>query len=348
MPGSTPRPVSIERRFPALFVTVSLAAGVFAAPLLAACQGPPTFGAPGDDIGGDDDSPGCTTEPCADAGAPDAPVTPAAPPQLMVFNDVHIASFFEAPHAFSLLGTVLNSQLEMLVKNGTLRLGLMVADLADPSGQSDPEVTAGMVALTDTDGDPANDFDPAAPEQFKASGSSVGADGKPASRFSEAAISGGMLEASGLPSLTLPGGLPLMLKELSLTGKLVAGSGSGGGFVKTMSDGRLSGALGLSLLGALPNLIGQQCMGATLLDAVATGCGLFAVQPDVDLDGDGLETLFDNQGANGMPGKDGKIDTCIDGDKTKITGTNCPSDPRIKDGYQLILVVTGVRAELVK
>jgi hypothetical protein len=56
---------------------------------------------------------------------------------------------------------------------------------------------------------------------------------------------------------------------------------------------------------------------------------LFQLQPDIDLDGDGLETIqtVDNQT---------DIVSCTDGDGvTVIEGADCPCDPRMADGYSI-------------
>jgi cysteine-rich repeat protein len=52
-------------------------------------------------------------------------------------------------------------------------------------------------------------------------------------------------------------------------------------------------------------------------------------QPDVDVDGDGLEQFFDSN-----PGDDlFVIDVCVDGDGTEIRGEHCVLDPGIQDGF---------------
>ncbi len=57
---------------------------------------------------------------------------------------------------------------------------------------------------------------------------------------------------------------------------------------------------------------------------------VFDIQPDIDLDGDGLETVqADSAG----------IISCTDGDGTVITGELCGCDPRMADGYSIVFVL---------
>jgi len=60
-------------------------------------------------------------------------------------------------------------------------------------------------------------------------------------------------------------------------------------------------------------------------------------QPDIDVDGDGKETL-DFTGD--------QITGCHDGDGTIIPGPLCPCDPRMADGYSLAVQAHGVRCEI--
>ena len=60
-------------------------------------------------------------------------------------------------------------------------------------------------------------------------------------------------------------------------------------------------------------------------------------QPDVDRDGDGLET-FTAEGQN--------IVSCTDGDGTVIEDPACACDPRIQDGYSVAIRATGVPATI--
>ena len=78
-------------------------------------------------------------------------------------------------------------------------------------------------------------------------------------------------------------------------------------------------------------------MGRTWLDYLVLD---FDVQPDVDRDGDGLEQYYDLDG-------DGHVDTCEDGDGTRVERTDCPLDDRFIDGYALVFVFRVVPAEVI-
>lgn len=280
------------------------------------------------------------------AAVPDAAIDaePATLGPALVFDDLHIASITEDAHAFSVLGAALNAQLQSAVQAGQLLLGIELRGLDDPSGQADGELTVGLYWLTDSDGDAADNFDPDLPEIFRPLGL-VG--GEPVMHFTTASIAGGQLAAEGADELVLPlGGLQFPIRQLSLSGRLRPTDDDLA--VHRLDDGRLRGAVPASLLYLAPNITSGTCPGSTMLDVLIGGCGYpLSLQPDVDLDGDGLERFYDQAGGGdaGTTG-DGRVDRCVDGDGTEVLGESCPSGAGFADGYRLIFVVTGVRAIL--
>lgn len=292
------------------------------------------------DAGARDDAPAdAAEEPAVDSSPP---LPPSLGPSL-VLDDMHIASTKEDFHAFSLLGMALNGQLTSAIEGGTLLLGLEVRDLDDPSGQNDDMVSVGLYGLGDSDADPADNFNPDNPEQFTTTALFTGNGGDPTIHFAKASVSGGVLHADSVGLLSIPG-LPIPFQNPSIDGALAPTAD--GKYIRTLEGGRLKGVIAASLLSGAPNISMGQCKGSSLLDVLATGCGFFPMQPEVDLDGDGLEKFFDDTGDDGDGGvaKDGVIDRCVDGDGTEILGTGCVSDARIQDGYRLIFVIHGARA----
>lgn len=61
--------------------------------------------------------------------------------------------------------------------------------------------------------------------------------------------------------------------------------------------------------------------------------------PDIDLDGDGLETF--------NVGNDGKIDICFDGDGSILGSKDCMQDPEMQDGYSGCFTFHATRATIV-
>ena len=254
----------------------------------------------------------------------------------LVVNDLHIAGFAEDFHAFSLLGSLIDPLLAQQLEDGTLLLGIELRDVADPLVPDDEDMSVGMYPLEDSDDDLTDNFVPGTPETFLVPSASV-VDDEPAIHFVDASMSGGELQAAGAGDFDLLGeGFPLPFGDVELSGSL-AFTDKG---LTALSDGRLTTALGASLLTFVPNPLGEGCVGAqSLLDVLATGCGLIGIQPDADLDDDGLEQFFDDD-------EDGVVDRCVDGNGTEILGTDCPTNAAIADGYQLIFVITGIGAEL--
>ncbi|AKF10080.1 DUF4215 domain-containing protein [Sandaracinus amylolyticus] len=164
---------------------------------------------------------------------------------------------------------------------------------------------------------------------------------------------------------------PITLNQGHVRGTTVAS----GGEMSSISDGLLCGAIGpelLTLVNAdlLENLgggggggfsieIGDPCDGstepATLFDMMVGGAMIAIlrignVPPDVDVDGDGLETFEVTR--DGPEGCQPVVTACIDGDGTRFEGRSCVTEqvagrPRFVDGYSAGLTFTAQRAEIV-
>lgn len=129
-----------------------------------------------------------------------------------------------------------------------------------------------------------------------------------------------------------------------------------------LEDGLITGAISMQALAQIPDpfcrILSPRCPvaypDATMLDHMVA---LGTAQPDVDLDGDGLECLLDLDGDN-------IIDVCCDGagqvgwcGSTCAGATIAPIDPsqphtctlrpEMADGYSVALEITGVRASVV-
>jgi len=305
---------------------------VFPLLLAVACQGPPA-GGPGDIALGADAAP---DNPLADPdAAPPDPVDYFGPS--LVFDDVHMAGFDEEANAFQLLGFAINPGLETAIADGTFLLGMSLIDLDDPSGQSDGQLQVATFGLVDTDTNPDNNFDPENPEQFTvAQGGTLG--DIPTINFTEAAIEDGEMFASRVGIVVLLE-LIFAIADAEFEGTFIPSED--GEYIAKLVDGRIRGAISGGPLALIPNPAPDSCPGGTVLDMIVGGCGFLPLllQPDTDIDGDGLEKYADTD-------DDGVIDRCTDGDGTVIEGTTCTTDFRMADGYSFAWVLHGVRAHI--
>lgn len=149
-------------------------------------------------------------------------------------------------------------------------------------------------------------------------------------------IAPGSLDASGVPLLRVPSGVagglfvaeldqPLgaanfQLHDVHIRGSLLRD-------LSGISDGTLAAVIAISNLAKIG-------MGSgTALNLLVAH---YLAQPDLDLDGDGLERLADTDG-------DGFVDRCTDGGGVVIDGTACVDDPRIADGFSAAFGLSAVR-----
>jgi cysteine-rich repeat protein len=208
------------------------------------------------------------------------------------------------------------------------------------------------------------------PGTFLVDSNVLEADGTPITSL-QGEILARMLDA-GPEDIDLPlGFLPLTLEQGRVQGTTVAS----GGELSGVSDGLLCGVVGPALLtlvnadllemfgggggGGFMIDIGDPCDGstepATLFDMMVGGAQISFlrignVRPDVDLDGDGLESY--EVTSTGPDGCQAVITGCIDGDGTRFEGRNCINEveagrPRFVDGYSTGLTYTATRTEIV-
>ena len=226
-------------------------------------------------------------------------------------------------------GRVDNSlaQLRQLL-NPTLRdmthkspyLIITVENLTDP--QNDPNVQPVIYQGLDADGDPTNDF--SGMGQFWFTLNSVDVDCRPLAILPSGALVNGSFSAVADHALVPLNFAVFDIRHAHLTGTIAPD-------LSGLSNVMVGGAATPCKLSQTPQTLTNQ----SVLDLLV---GSFGVQPDIDLDGDGLETFVASPSAG--------VYACIDANGTRIDGKTCACDPRIVDGFSLALQVTAVKAIL--
>lgn len=282
--------------------------------------------------GGCSDSP-ATIEP--DSGAtppPDASAPPVDPPLVGAARGPSLGldsvALTGANAAFRGLGDlVLNAQLVTAIRDGSLVLIAELIDLNDAT--NDPSLSLALHAGVDVDQDPTNNYSATAPDDFVVSDPE-----KPLAMLS-ASITNSQLRARLTQPITVAG---FTLVEADIVGNLMKGAN---GSIDALTAGKLSGPTKAAQLGATALPAGTlPCPGKTLLDILVRGCVILAgVQPDTDLDGDGLERFSDTNA-------DGQIDRCVDGNSTVFTGIDCWNRPEFADGYLVEITIHGTEVLL--
>ena len=250
---------------------------------------------------------------------------------------------------------LLNGQLDDAITNGQFILLLSMIGLDDPA--SDSSLRVGWITGTDTDMIATNNFSGSA--NLYADAAAVDAlTGDPVTSFGSSIVSGRI--SGGPEDVTLPiaGLFPLDLRRARLNGVVTAAAGD----VTGITTGLLCGAVPVTTLAGLPNFLDMigggtpapacdDTVSATNLgDVLLGGANVFGIrigpaQPDVDLDGDGLEYyVIDNTGVSGCQAV---VSACVDGDGTMIPGHDCAGDRRMADGWSAGLPFTAVGANII-
>lgn len=241
-------------------------------------------------------------------------------------------------------GSALNL-LNMFLGDGGPGILISMLGLDDPGAVNDPSLRTAW--LTGEMG----------PDGYTIAADALNPDGTPAtsleSRITARSLVGGPEDID----------FPIAFLPLTLRDAYVLGTTSGTpARVSGISDGMICGVVPLepltflneSLLesfggggGGFEINIEPPCAGeeeSSMADWIVGGAtiaiiSLRATQPDVDLDGDGLESYEVTSG----PGCQAVVTACIDGDGRRVEGRNCYLEEGFEDGYSAALTYTGTR-----
>ncbi len=257
-----------------------------------------------------------------------------------VLDTVRLA---ESGHSWAGWAPLVNPQFDTAITNGQMILLVELRGLDDPSGQNDSDVQVGIYVGVDSDADPSNNFSGNA--VLHVSTNSLDQVGNPRALLTNGSITNGELSGSISGEITffLPTIGAVKIQDPEFSGQLIAAGD--GQSITELRGASLHGELLARHLEEVPNPVPTTCVANSMLDLVALPCLSFdGVQPDVDRDGDGLETFTETAG-----NLDGKIDECTDGDGTTYASTSsvqCVLDPAFQDAFTATIEVSGVRAVL--
>jgi len=250
---------------------------------------------------------------------------------------------------------LLNGQLENSLVDGQLILLLSMIGLDAPV--NDSNVRVGWINGADADADSTNNFSGAA--DFYANTASINTmSGDPLKSFGSSIVASVL--SGGPEDLTLPiaGLFPLELRRGRISGMLTAVASD----VTGVSSGLLCGAIPVASFASMPNIFATfgggtpppscdaSVITSNLSDALIAGARIGPIrvgpsQPDVDLDGDGLESYVVDD--TGPAGCQAVVVSCVDGDGTVISGHDCAGDIRMADAWSAGLPFTAVGANIV-
>ena len=249
----------------------------------------------------------------------------------------------------------LNGMLDDAISGGQFILLLSMIGLDSPS--ADPTLRVGWITGSDGDMNAMNNFSGTA--NFFADAAAIDMmSGDAITSFGSSIVASRV--SGGPEDVTLPiaGLFPLDLRQGRINGTVVAT----GTDVTGITTGLLCGVIPVSTFAGLPNFLSMigggtpppPCddtvadtnLGDVLLGGASVGpIRIGPAQPDVDLDGDGLEFyVVDDTGPFGCQAV---VTSCIDGDGTTIPGHDCTSDRRMRDGWSAGLPFTAVGANIV-
>jgi cysteine-rich repeat protein len=248
---------------------------------------------------------------------------------------------------------LLNSFITSSFSNGQVLVQLGFLNLTDPRGQNVPDARVGWLVGSDADMVMTNNGEPGNPQYVQR----MSLDPMtllPAASFQSRIAMGALAGGPEDVRLNLPAGPAGMLDFRVQRGRLSGTIVSDATRITGMRNGVLCGSIPARDLAALPNPAGLIPGGGgggsrdgTFLELLVGGQRIVVFQigpqqPDIDLDGDGLERIETVAGAGGAR----QISACVDGDGTRITGRMCANDPRIADGFTAAFQLQGTYISL--
>ncbi len=250
---------------------------------------------------------------------------------------------------------LLNTAITNGISNGQLLIILAFMSLDDALGRNDSDLRVGWLRGADGDMDILNNGHPGNPQRVLRA--SLNMLNLPVANFQSTIVASLLSGGPEDLQLDLPGpmGMPFSfrLQRSRIGGPLM----NDGMRISAIANGVLCGAIAARSLADVPNFFSFMGGGAgrsTMLEALVGGYRIMIplfgslnigpVQPDIDLDGDGLERLEATAGDARTPPA---ITACIDGNGVRIPGRDCVRDPRIADGFTASFSLNGVWVRIV-
>lgn len=248
-------------------------------------------------------------------------------------------------------GGLLNGQLDTSVNDGTLLLGVSMMAVTDSTLTNADSMSVAWLTFADRDMDATNNMD--GHGELYVDRSTVTGEGSP-----HVALAGSIVNhhvTSGPQDVILPLPIGVTVNLDVRRAHFTADITDHGSDPRTLESSSICGVIPVSSLAAIPDLIslvsgsppaacdgGEAASLAELLvcGAMPLGVRIGPAQPDVDLDGDGLEQYEIN--ATGPSGCQAVIAACIDGDGSRIEGRDCVLNPRMADGFSAALLLDGI------
>ncbi len=249
----------------------------------------------------------------------------------------------------------INDRIQNGVDDGNILLATALYGVDDTRVIDDPELTLAWMRVVDADGNTRNNF--GGMGTFLAAAAAFDPDGRPRTTL-VGDVTMTQLDV-GPEDIVVPLGfiVPIDLRaaRLAATTTTMADVYTG------MTDGLICGTVPVESLARIPDpTMFFTGMGTapcddtmepgTLADLIVGGrtvLGFLQIgpaAPDVDLDGDGLESfVVDDMGPSDCQAV---IVGCVDGDGTRIDGRGCVNDMRIRDGFSAAFEFTAVRAQI--